>query len=103
MAPLWDARQRIQHLDDAEIDKQVITHTVPPVEQAATDPAIAARLAVASNNAVLDMANEHPDRFIPIGTVAMNGVDAACAEAERCLDRLGMKGILIYTNANGKF
>jgi hypothetical protein len=98
LAPLWDASLRIRHLDDAEVDKQVITHTVPPIEQAAADPDVAAQLAIASNNAVLDMANAHPDRFIPIGTVAMNDVEAACKEAERCLTRLGMKGILIYTN-----
>lgn len=103
MAPLWDASLRIKHLDDAEVDKQVITHTVPPIEQAATDPEVAAQLAIASNNAVLDMANAYPDRLIPIGTVAMNDVEAACKEAERCLRRLGMKGVLIYTNANGKF
>ncbi len=33
----------------------------------------------------------------------MNDVEAACREAERCLTQLGMKGILIYTNANGRF
>ena len=103
MAPLWDANLRIKHLDDAGVDKQVITHTVPPIEQAATDPGVAAQLAIASNNAVLDMASAHPDRFIPIGTVAMNDVEAACREAERCLTQLGMKSILIYTNANGRF
>ena len=103
LAPLWDAGRRIEHLDAAEVDKQIITHTVPPIEQATADPKIAARLAVASNNAVVDMANEHPDRLIPIGTVAMHDVEAACREAERCLTQLGMKGILIYTNANGRF
>src|SRR5262249_55937991 len=82
------------------VDKQVITHTVPPIEQAAADPGIAAQLAVASNNAVLDMANEYPDRLIPIGTVAMNDVEAACREAERCLTQLGMKGILISSHAH---
>jgi uncharacterized protein len=94
MAPLWDADLRIKYLDDAEVDKQVITHTVPPIEQAATDPGLAAQLAIASNNAVLDMANAHPE---------MNDVEAACRAAERCLTQLGMKGILIYTNANGRF
>jgi predicted TIM-barrel fold metal-dependent hydrolase len=103
MAPLWDASLRIKHLDDAGVDRQVITHTVPPIEQAALDAVIAAQLAIASNNAVLDMANEYPDRLIPIGTVAMDDVEAACQEAERCLTQLGMKGILIYTNANGRF
>ena len=42
MAPLWDAGLRIKHLDDAEVDKQVITHTVPPIEQATAAPAATA-------------------------------------------------------------
>jgi aminocarboxymuconate-semialdehyde decarboxylase len=100
---LADASLRIRHMDNAEVDKQIITHTVPPIEQAATDPDVAAQLAIASNNAVRDMADEFPDRLLPIGTVAMNDMEAACREAERCLHQLGMHGILIYTNANGKF
>ena len=103
MKPLWDADQRIKFLDEAGVDKQIITHTVPPIEQATGDADIGAQLAVASNNAVRDMADKHPDRLLPIGTVAMNDMDAACKEAERCLKTLGMKGMLIYTNANGKF
>ena len=103
MRALWDSELRLKYLDEAEVDKQVITHTVPPVEQASSDPGVAAELAAASNNAVLDMANEHADRFIPVGTVPMNNIDAACLEADRCLKQLGMAGILIYTNANGKF
>jgi predicted TIM-barrel fold metal-dependent hydrolase len=103
MKPLVDAGQRVRFLDEAEVDKQIITHTVPPIEQATHDSNIGAQLAIASNNAVRDMADEYSDRFLPIGTVAMNDMDAACKEAERCLKTLGMKGILIYTNANGKF
>ena len=47
MAPLWDASLRIKHLDDAEVDKQIITHTVPPIEQATPDAAVAAQLSIA--------------------------------------------------------
>jgi aminocarboxymuconate-semialdehyde decarboxylase len=32
----------------------------------------------------------------------MNDVEAGIREAERCLTQLGMKGILIYTNAGGR-
>ena len=99
---LWDIDARVRHMDEAEIDKQVITHTVPPIEQTTTDPKLAAELAVASNNAILDLANRYPDRIIPIGVVAMNNIEAAIKEAERCLTQLGMRGILIYTNAGGR-
>src|SRR5919204_2365776 len=63
-AALWDVDMRVRHLDEDEIDKQVITHTVPPIEQTATDPKLAAELAIASNNAILDMANRYPERII---------------------------------------
>ncbi len=65
LAPLWDESLRIKHLDDAGVDKQVITHTVPPIEQAAADPDVAAQLAIASNNAVLDMAKSTPTDSSP--------------------------------------
>jgi hypothetical protein len=65
VAPLWDVGLRIQHMDDAEVDKQVITHSVPPIEQAATDPGVAAQLAFASNSAALEMAKAHPDHVSP--------------------------------------
>jgi aminocarboxymuconate-semialdehyde decarboxylase len=99
---LEDIDVRIRNMDEDGVDKQVITHTVPPIEQTATDPDIASQLATASNNAIIDMTNKYPDRIIPIGTVAMNNIDSAIKEAERCLKQHGMKGILIYTNAAGR-
>jgi predicted TIM-barrel fold metal-dependent hydrolase len=97
-----DVDVRVRHMDEDGIDKQVITHTVPPVEQTTDNPALAAKLATASNEAVLELANRHPKRIIPIGVVAMHDVESAIREAERCLVTLGMQGILIYTNANGR-
>ncbi len=66
---LGDIDARVRQMDEDGIDKQVITHTVPPIEQTTTDPMLAAELAIASNNAILDMANRYPDRIIPIGVV----------------------------------
>jgi predicted TIM-barrel fold metal-dependent hydrolase len=99
---LWHIDARVRHMDEDGIDKQVITHTVPPIEQTTTDPKLAAALAIASNNAILDMASRYPERIIPIGVVSMNNIEAALEEAERCLTQLGMQGILIYTNASGR-
>ena len=100
--PIWDVDLRVRNMDEDEIDQQIITHTVPPIEQTSTDPALAARLATASNNAIQDMADRHPTRIIPIGVVALNNVEQAIQEADRCLTQHGMKGILMYSNAGGR-
>jgi predicted TIM-barrel fold metal-dependent hydrolase len=99
---LWDLDARIRHMDEDGVDMQVITHTVPPVEQTIDDPTIVTQLATASNDAIYEMTARHPDRLIPIGVVPMCDAGAAIKEGERCLDRLGMKGLLVYTNANGR-
>ena len=99
---LRDIDARVRNMDEAGIDRQVITLAVPPVEHAATDPKLAAELASVANESIIDMAERFPERVIPTGTVALNNVESALKEAERCITRLGMKGIQICTNIGGR-
>ena len=46
---------------------------------------------------------EHPTRFFALATLPMQDRDAAEAEFERCIDKHGMKGILLYSNLDGRF
>src|SRR5581483_6993074 len=54
------------------------------------DAVEAARLC---NDVYVDVIRAHPGRFAAFGSVPLPHVDAALAEAERCLDTLGMLGI----------
>lgn len=96
---LYDLDARIRVMDEFGIDQQVITLSSPPIEAAVENPKQAAELAVVANDEIAEMAARYPARFIPVGTIAMNNMDAAVKETERCLRDLGMKGILIYSNA----
>ena len=50
-------------MDDAEVDKQVITHTVPPIEQAAVDPRVMGVGPVPAVRKALDKAGLPADRI----------------------------------------
>jgi aminocarboxymuconate-semialdehyde decarboxylase len=63
---------------------------------------VCAGLCVTINNAMYDLALRYPERFLPIGTVALNNVPASTREAERAVRDLGMHGVLIYTNSGGR-
>ena len=49
-----------------------------------------------------DLASRYPERFLPVGTVALNNIPASLKEAERAVSNLGMNGVLIYTNSGGR-
>ena len=99
---LVDMQARIRNMDAAGIDQQVITLSSPPVESVIADPKLSAELARIANDGIAEMAAQHPKRFIPIGSMAMNNPDACLRETERCLNQLGMKGMLMYTSACGR-
>ena len=97
-----DLAPRIAMMDRLGIDQQVLTIATPPIEEVVSDPKLAAELATVANDAIAEMAAKRPDRFMAVGTIAMNNMDAALREAERAVTQLGMKGILIYTNCQGR-
>jgi aminocarboxymuconate-semialdehyde decarboxylase len=45
---------------------------------------------------------QYPDKFIGLGTVPMQNIEMACEELKRCIVTLGLKGVEIGTNINGK-
>jgi len=96
---LLDISARYKLMDDLGIDKQVITLPTPPIEEVITDPAAAHKLAQSANDAMATVAEGSNGRFLGVGTIAMNNMAEAAAEAERCVKELGLKGVLIYSNA----
>ena len=54
------------------------------------------------NDFIADVQNEHSKRLIGLGTVPMQAPSLAIQEMERCVTKLGLKGIEIGTNVNQK-
>src|SRR5262249_48851586 len=66
------------------------------------DTKIAVATAQAINDEISDMVRGWPKRFAGLGTVPMQDVKAAVTEMERCMTRLGFKGIEINDHVNGR-
>ena len=77
--------------DEAGVDLQVLSPSASqPYAPREADAVEAARLC---NDIYADVVRRFPARFAAFGSVPLPHVDAAIAEAERCLDTLGLVGI----------
>ena len=93
--------QRLAHLDAMGLDMQVIKPP-PPQCYYAVPLDIAVKAAQITNDGIAEFVARKPDRLKGFGTVPMpDGIEAA-KELERCVTKLGFKGVQVLTNVNGK-
>lgn len=97
----WDPETRIKDMDEEGIDIQVLS-PIPVTFSYWSDPRKGLELAKFQNEFIASIAEKHPKRFIGLGTVPLQDVDIAIQEMERAVNELGLKGIQIGSNINGK-
>jgi aminocarboxymuconate-semialdehyde decarboxylase len=95
-----DASVRVEELDAAEVDMQLLSLSAPNVYflegQAALD------LAVSTNDYLADLTREYPNRFRALASIPLTAdIDTAMRELERSIDELGMVGVLVGSNIGG--
>src|SRR5206468_10244451 len=87
--------------DQMGIDFQV--GMSPPPQCYYTVPIdIAVKAAQLVNDGVAEFVARKPDRFAGLGSVPMPDGAEAASELERCMRTLGLTGVQILTNVNGK-
>lgn len=95
----YDIDHRLEDMDAFDIDRQVLTLASPP-SWLGIDPSAALPIVKAANDEIARIADAHPDRFIPVGTLPfLSG--PYLDEFDRCLEELGMVGIQIFSNIDG--
>ena len=103
LAPLTyfgDMQNTVRILDKHKIDKQVLTLARPSIWLKIPRDLLLGLTRVA-NDAVTEAANQFPDRFIPVGTVPVPSEEFV-PELDHCINELGMAGIQLLSNIDGK-
>ncbi|WP_232698296.1 amidohydrolase family protein [Brevibacillus daliensis] len=97
---VWSPEKRIQDMDREGVDIQVLS-PIPVTFSYWADTEPAMLMSKIQNDFIAETVQKYPDRFIGLGTVPLQDVDAAIREMDRCINELGLKGIEIGSNVNG--
>jgi aminocarboxymuconate-semialdehyde decarboxylase len=87
-------------LERAGVDKQVLTFTAPGT--LIEEPDRGAELARIINDALARIKEERSERFTALATLPLHNPQATVEEFDRVTTELGFRGVMVYSNANGR-
>jgi aminocarboxymuconate-semialdehyde decarboxylase len=95
----FDMEQRLRLMDKQGIDIRALSLSSPSVYDWSGPRQV--ELARYMNDATAKIVRTHPDRFIGIGSLPLENIDASLEELDRMTAELGMKGVMIGSNVAG--
>ncbi|RNB85394.1 amidohydrolase [Brevibacillus nitrificans] len=98
---VWDPQKRIHDMERENVDMQVLS-PIPVTFSYWAPPKEAEVLARIQNDFIAETVKQYPNRFAGLGTVPLQDTETAIREMDRCMHELGLRGIEIGTNVNGK-
>lgn len=94
--PMNDIQRRLEDMEKAGIDVQVLTLSAPSVDLFSVE--IAERLSRVVNDEIARICTEHPEHFVGFATLPYLDAERAVGEMRRAVEELGFKGICIGTH-----
>ena len=92
---------RLKDMDKMGVDVQVISPA--PIQYFYfTEPVLGAQISRDINESIAMVVDQRPDRFVGMGTIPLQDVELAIQELEHAVNVLGLRGVQICTNVNGK-
>ena len=91
---------RIADMDDQGVDVAVLSLASPGVQNLTAADAVS--VAREANDALAEVVATHPDRFQAFATIPTPDPEAAAAELERAVTRLGFPGAMLYGRTGDK-
>ncbi len=92
---------RLADMDASGISLQVLSISASLIDK--MEPAAGHAVACDANDAMAAAVQANPARFAAFGTLALQEPVKAAAEFERCVRKLGFKGVMVNGTINGQF
>jgi aminocarboxymuconate-semialdehyde decarboxylase len=91
---------RLEAMDKFDIDAQVLSLTTPGVER--ESPGRGVRLAKLANDGFRTVCEKYPNGFRALATLPLQDPGSSLDELDRAIRDLGLKGVIIFSNLNGR-
>ncbi|MET1255228.1 amidohydrolase family protein [Aliikangiella maris] len=98
-ANCWDPKVRIDECNQHQVDIQVLS-TVPVMFSYWAKPLDALDISKILNEHIAEICDNHPTRFVGLGTIPLQSPSLAIKELERCVNDLGLAGVQIGSHVN---
>ena len=102
MQAMFDPERQIDGMDERGIDVHVISACDVIISRSWAEPAEELRLTRLINDTAAEWVSRHPERFIGSFALPLGDMDAALAEAERCID-MGLRVANLPSNHRGRY
>jgi aminocarboxymuconate-semialdehyde decarboxylase len=100
VGPHVKLEDRLKAMDKFGIDLQVLSLTTPGVEREV--PSRGVKLAKIANDGFRSICEKYPQRFRALAALPLQDPGASVDELGRAVRDLGLKGVMLFSNANGK-
>ncbi len=100
VGPHIQLEDRIKAMDKCGIDLQVLSLTTPGVERETPERGL--KLARLANDGFGSICEKYPDRFRALAALPLQDPSYSVDELDRAIRDLGLKGVMLFSNANGK-
>lgn len=98
---IYDTKKRLEDMKNEGVDLQILS-AVPFTFFYSMDPGPGLAIAQAQNDAISQLVNAYPEKFVGLATVPLQDVSAAVEELDRAVKDLGMRGVEIGTHVDNQ-
>ncbi|HZW57924.1 MAG TPA: amidohydrolase family protein [Nitrososphaerales archaeon] len=96
----YDMELRREEIAKMGVDLAVLSLGPPGVDF--LPPKEALRLAKSVNDELASIVSKYPNEYLALATLPLCDVEASLTEFDRCIQELGMKGVIVFSNVKGK-
>ena len=96
-----DMEEKLRDMEEMKIDVAALSHGIP-FGPDVLDGEEADEWAKRINDNLAGIIDRYPGRFIGFGSIGFGDCQQSIAEADRCIEKLGFKGIQVFSNISNK-